>query len=73
MEENGFPIHLIRKAESMYPNITIIISKDRVNGNTPIETNKEVLQGRPLLPMLFNIYTDKVTKYWQQVTKQNIL
>jgi hypothetical protein len=50
----------------------IIISKERVNGNNPIETNKEVLLGCPLLPILFNIYTDRVIKDWQQVIIQNI-
>jgi hypothetical protein len=39
MAEKGF---LIRTAQSMYQNTTIIIRKDRLNNNTPIEINKGV-------------------------------
>jgi hypothetical protein len=57
----------------MYQITTIIIRKDRINGNTPIEINKWVRQGWPLSAILFNIYIDKVIKDWLQVIKQNIL
>jgi hypothetical protein len=56
----------------MYRNTTIIIRKDRVNVNTPIETNKIIRQGCPLSPVLFNIYRDKVIKDWLQIIKQNV-
>jgi hypothetical protein len=45
----------------MHQNTTIIIRKDRVNDNTPTG----VQNGCPLLPVLFNIYTDKVIEYYQ--------
>jgi hypothetical protein len=70
MAEKGFPIHLIRTAQSMYQNTAIIIRKDRINGNTSIEINKGVRQGCPLALILFNIYIDKVIKDWLQVIKQ---
>jgi hypothetical protein len=71
MAEKGFPIHLIRMVQRMYQNTTIIVRKDRVNGNTPIEINKEVGQGCPLSPILFNIYTDSDQRL--AVIKQNLL
>jgi hypothetical protein len=52
----------------MYQNSTIIIKKEKVNDNTPTRINKGVLKGCPFLPVLFNIYTDKVS-----TIKQNIL
>jgi hypothetical protein len=70
MAENGFPIHLTRTTQSMCPDTAIIIS---INGNIPVETNEEVIEGCPLLHALFNIYNDRVIKDWQQVIKQNIL
>jgi retron-type reverse transcriptase len=57
----------------MYQNTTVIIGKDRVNGNNLIEINKVVRQGYPLSLILFNIYIDKVMKDWLQVIKQNML
>jgi hypothetical protein len=39
----------------MYQNTAIIIRKGRIDGNTPIEVNKEDGQGCPLSPILFNI------------------
>jgi hypothetical protein len=47
----------------VYQNTTIIIRKDRINCNTPIEINKGAKQGCPLAPVLFNIYIDQ-TKYF---------
>jgi hypothetical protein len=75
MAEKGFPIHLIITAQSMsmYQNTTIIIRKGRINDNNSIEINKEVREGCPLSPVLFNIYIDKVIKDLLQVTKQNIV
>jgi hypothetical protein len=46
----------------MYQNTTIIIRKERVNDNSPVEINKGVQLGCPLSPTLFNIYIDKVVK-----------
>jgi hypothetical protein len=42
----------------MYQNTTIIIRKDRLNNNTPIEINKGVWQGCPLSLIVFSIYID---------------
>jgi hypothetical protein len=55
----------------MYQNTTTIIRKDRVNGYTPTEINKEVRQGCPLSPVLFNTYTDSDQRL--AVIKQIIL
>jgi hypothetical protein len=61
MDGKGFPTPLIT-VQSMYQNTTIIIRKDKVNDNTPMEINKGIRQGCPLSLVLFNIYNDKVIK-----------
>jgi hypothetical protein len=43
MNEKGFPTHLIRIVQSMYQNTAVIIRKNRVNNNTPIELKKEFI------------------------------
>jgi hypothetical protein len=55
MADKGFPTHLLRKVQSMYRNTTIIIRKDRVNDNTPIQINKGVRQGCPLYCLIFTL------------------
>jgi hypothetical protein len=57
----------------MYQNTTIIIRKDKVNDNTPIEIIKGVQQECPLSLVLLNIYIAKISKDSLQVIKQNIL
>jgi hypothetical protein len=57
----------------MYQITAIVIRKDTTNDSNFTEINKGVCQRCPLLPVLFNIYIDKVIKEWQHMIKQNVM
>ena len=68
LKSRHIPDTLLKAIVDIHTQNKILITfKNKVS--KPVEINKEVHQGRPLSPALFNIHLDELITKWQ---KQNI-
>jgi hypothetical protein len=67
VKNKGFPDHIVESVQSLYINTRIKTEKGTLVGNKEIHINQGVIQGCPMSPKLFNVFTDDVIRQWQDV------
>jgi hypothetical protein len=70
MKNKGFPEHTVKTVRSLYVNTRIKMGKGNSVSNKEIYVSQGVKQGCPMVPLLFNIFIDKVIIQLQDVLTQ---
>jgi hypothetical protein len=70
--EQKIPPHITQAIQSLY-NTVIHIKYMNEQTSEPVTTNQHVRQGCMLSPTVFNIYINKVTKEWKEVSAKKYI